>query len=385
MNDIDFKRMIRDFDTSARHEEQLKKIKKKRAAESKKYQETIKHMKELKEETYQKKNEELKQKLKRKDMILITSLENKEKDKMEEKRRIITEMIEKENKAKKNIEKFMVEQEKIRLQFEKDINDKSKSIFINIINIIYLVQNFKNKNEEFKEKTKKTYAKKNLETEIRHENNMKNLNILREKLAKETEEKEFKKYISFYFLRRAQENELKQKKKEKRTKMKEKNERMEELERMNKEREKDLLNKINKREVIKEKYDKQRKERFLMDKNKREEKMKKCHTQKIEIMKEQNERRMEILDYQFDLLKRSKKRDKTNEMKRINAGEKRVMEQMTMERNLSDFYKRMNYLKDQSIYKKTMEERYKIYKDLKREEAERKKKELEDKLEKQRI
>ena len=118
--------MIKDFDTTARHEEQLKKIKKKRALESKKYQETIKHMKELKEETYQRKNEELKKKLHKKDMILITALENKEKDKMEEKRRIITEMIEKENKAKKNIEKFMKEQEKIRLQFEKDINDKSK-------------------------------------------------------------------------------------------------------------------------------------------------------------------------------------------------------------------------------------------------------------------
>ena len=184
------------------------------------------------------------------------------------------------------------------------------------INIIYLVQNFKNKNEEFKEKTKKTYAKKNLETEIRHENNMKNLNILREKLSKETEEKEFKKYISFYFLRRAQENELKQKKKEKRTKMKEKNERMEELERMNKEREKDLLNKINKRELIKEKYDKQRKERFLMDKNKREEKMKKCRTQKIEIMRELNERRLDIIDFQLALLKRGKKKDKSNELKR---------------------------------------------------------------------
>ena len=175
------------------------------------------------------------------------------------------------------------------------------------------------------------------------------------------------------------------KRKEKKTKMIQKNERMEEIERMNKERERDLLNKINKRIIIKEKYDKQRKERFLMDKNKREEKMKKCHTQKIEIIKEQNERRMEILDYQFDLLKRGKKRDKTNEMKRINAGEKRVMEQMSMERNLSDFYKRMNYLKDQSIYKKTFEERYKMYRDLKREEAERKKKELEDKLDKQRI
>ena len=94
---------------------------------------------------------------------------------------------------------------------------------------------------------------------------------------------------------------------------------------------------------------------------------------------------MDILDYQYDILKRAKKRDKTNEMKRINAGEKRVMEQMNMERNLSDFYKRMNNLKDQSIYKKTFEERFKMYKDLKREEAERKKKELEDKLEKQRI
>ena len=48
--------MIRDFETNARHEEHLKKIKKKRAAESKKYEETIKHMKELREETYQRKN-----------------------------------------------------------------------------------------------------------------------------------------------------------------------------------------------------------------------------------------------------------------------------------------------------------------------------------------
>ena len=58
---------------------------------------------------------------------------------------------------------------------------------------------------------------------------------------------------------------------------------------------------------------------------------------------------------------------------------------MTMEKNLSDFYRRMNALKDQSIYKKSPEERYKIYKNLKREEAERKKKELEEKLEKLKI
>ena len=51
----------------------------------------------------------------------------------------------------------------------------------------------KNKNEKKKEDTKKKYAKKNLETEKRHEVNVVKLNIEREKLAKETEEKEFKK------------------------------------------------------------------------------------------------------------------------------------------------------------------------------------------------
>ena len=74
-----------------------------------------------------------------------------------------------------------------------------------------------------------------------------------------------------------------------------------------------------------------------------------------------------------------------NEMKRINAGERTVVNQMNLEKNLSDFYKRMNLLKNQSIYKKSPEERYKIYKNLKREEAERKKKELEEKLEKLKI
>ena len=289
-------------------------------------------------------------------------------------------MIEKENKAKKNIELFLIEQEKARLQFEQDINKKSKK-YIFYINIKLIVKNFRNHNEKYKDETKKRYAKKNLETEKRHENNVVKLNIEKEKLAKETEEKEFKKYISFYFLRRAQENALKQKNKEKKTKMREKNERIEELERLNKERENALLKKIMKREVIKEKYDKQKKEKFLMEQTKREEKMKKCKTQKGEIMKEQNERRLDILDYQLELLKRVNKRDKSNELKRISAGERRVLGQMTMEKNLSDFYRRMNLLKDQSIYKKTEEERYKMYKNLKREEAERKKKELEEKLE----
>ena len=171
--------------------------------------------------------------------------------------------------------------------------------------------------------------------------------------------------------------------KEKRTKMKEKNERMEEIERLNKERENNLIKKMQKKMAIKKKYDRQRKERFSLDKTKREEKMKKCRTQKIEINRELNERRLDIIEYQLELLKRGNKKEKSNELKRINAGEKRVISQMTMEKSLADFYKRMNELKDQSIYKKSEDERFKMYKNIKREEAERKKKELEEKLEKQ--
>ena len=94
--------------------------------------------------------------------------------------------------------------------------------------------------------------------------------------------------------------------------MREKNERIEELERLNKEKENRLLKKIQKREAIKEKYDKEKKQRFLMEKEKREEKVLNCQEQKEEIKKEQNERRLDILDYQLELLKRVNKRDKSN-------------------------------------------------------------------------
>ena len=201
-------------------------------------------------------------------------------------------------------------------------------------------------------------------------------------MARENEEKEFKKYISFYWLKKAQEKALKAKTKEKTNKLKEKTERIEELEKENEKKGKNLIAKIHRREQIKEKYDKEKKDKLMEEKKAREEKMKRCNTQKVELLKELNERRLDILDLQYELLNRGKKRDKMFEVKRNNAGEKTVTKQMTMEKNLSDFYRRMNHLKEQSIYKKTPEQRYKIYKDLKRAEAERKKKELEEKLEK---
>ena len=208
------------------------------------------------------------------------------------------------------------------------------------------------------------------------------LNEENERLAKETEEKEFQKYISFYWLRKAQEKALKKKLKEKKDKLKERTERIEELEKINEKKGKVITDKIRKREAIKEKYDNEKKEKLLMEKDKREERLRRCNTQKAELLKEQNERRLDILEYQYELLIKGRRKETMDELKRKNAGERTIVNQMILEKNLSDFYKRMNRLKTLSVNKKTPEERYKIYRDLKRAEAEKKKKELEDKLDK---
>ena len=208
------------------------------------------------------------------------------------------------------------------------------------------------------------------------------LNEENERLAKETEEKEFQKYISFFWLRKAQERSLKKKLKEKNDKLKERTERIEELEKINEKKGKVITARIHKREEIKEKYDNDKKERLLLEKDMREEKLRRCNTQKMEILKEQNERRLDILEYQYELLIKGRRKEKMDELKRKSAGEKTIVNQMILEKNLSDFYKRMNMLKTLNVNSKTPEERFRIYRDLKRAEAEKKKKELEDKLDK---
>ena len=250
------------------------------------------------------------------------------------------------------------------------------------MNVLIIVESIKNHCQKYKDETKKKYAKKNQETEKRHEINVKKMNLENEKIARENKEKEFKKYISFFWLRKAQEKAMRAKTKEKTNKLKERTERIEEIEKENEKKGKELMEKIHKREQIKEMHDKEKEEKLKEEMKVRMEKMKRCNTQKEELIKERNERRLDILDYQYEILNRGKKKESMNEMKRVHAEERTVINQMNLEKNLTDFYKRMNCLKEQSMYKKTPEERYKIYKDLKRAEAERKKKELEEKLDK---
>ena len=122
--------MLRDFETTQRFENHYKKLKRKWEQEGKKYQANLEHMREYREETYKKKNNDLIKKLNKKESLLITSLENKQKDKSKEKERAIAQLMEKEKIAKENVEKFMKEQEKLRLIFEEETNQKRMSHFI---------------------------------------------------------------------------------------------------------------------------------------------------------------------------------------------------------------------------------------------------------------
>ncbi len=124
VNNYDYKKMIKDFETNLRFENHFKKLRKKWEEEGKKYQTNLEHMKEFREDTYKKKNNDLINKLNHKESLLITSLENKQKNKMKEKEKAISQLMEKEKIAKENVEKYQEEQEKLRLIFEAQTHKK---------------------------------------------------------------------------------------------------------------------------------------------------------------------------------------------------------------------------------------------------------------------
>ena len=126
VNKYDYNTMIKDLETSSRHQEYLRKLRKKWMEESKKYKDNIEHMKEFQEETYRKKNKDLINKLRKKEKLLLTSLENNQKTRMLERQKAIDSMMEKEKLARKNVENFMQQQEKDRQKLQNTTNKKSK-------------------------------------------------------------------------------------------------------------------------------------------------------------------------------------------------------------------------------------------------------------------
>jgi hypothetical protein len=223
------------------------------------------------------------------------------------------------------------------------------------------------------------FAKKNKESEKRHEKNVIEVKKENRKLEKATQEKEFQKYITYYFLKKGQNQNVSKKKKEQNNKLQEKADKLEEIEKQNEEKRKNLVRKMQKMDKKREEYIKLKEEKIIEDKIRRDEKTRNLRNKLNEMDKEEGERRKDVLDYQAELLIRSKNKTYMN-LKKNRSEHNSITNQIALQNNMSIFNKKLNYLKSQSVTKKPIEEKVKMYKEMKRKEAERKKREKEEEL-----
>lgn len=204
------------------------------------------------------------------------------------------------------------------------------------------------------------------------------VNEEKDKKIENAKERDFNNYVVFFWNRRNKETELKQKKKVSCDKLEEKKRILKELDDLNEERKTALVKKMKTMDMKRELYEKIKQDNLMKLKELRERRFLSCLTNRKHLSMIQSEKREEILNNQTMLLSRSLSRDTLLITKKSKAGEQTVNKQMTLEKNLAKFHKVMNSLKSQSILKLTQEEKFKIFREYQRKEAERKRKEEEE-------
>ena len=98
-----------------------------------------------------------------------------------------------------------------------------------------------------------------------------------------------------------------------------------------------------------------------------------------EAEKEENESRESTLEFQRIVIFRGKGKEDATLNNKYLARENTVLTQMETEKKINQFNRDINKILDQSIMKKSSEQRHQIYKDILKAEADKKKKELEEK------
>ena len=209
--------------------------------------------------------------------------------------------------------------------------------------------------------------------------NVKQVKKINKRLEKETEQREFQKYITYYFLKKGQSKSLSNKKKEQDHKMQEKADKLGEIENQNEEKRKELIKKMNKMDKKRAEYMKLKEGKINEEKIRRIEKEKKIEDRIKKMNNEEDEKRKEVLEYQTDLVYRSMNKTKRNARK-INSSLNSISNQIALKNNLPIFNKKLSILKSQSVTKKTLEEKIKMFKEIKRKEAERLKREKEEEM-----
>ena len=222
---------------------------------------------------------------------------------------------------------------------------------------------------------------RNKASEKRHEDNLVEVQKKKEELEKETEEREFNKYITYYFLKKGQSQALSKLKKKQDNKLQEKAERLDEIERKNDERREGLVNKMKTMDKRREAFKKKKQQKVIEDKIQREEKMNNIK-KTLEEMDIKNEEKMyKLLDKQTEHMYKSLNMNQTNmTLRTITQEENSITNQILLKESESIFKKKLNDLKSQSIQRKSPEDKLKLYRQLKRQEAEDAKRKKEEEM-----
>lgn len=214
----------------------------------------------------------------------------------------------------------------------------------------------------------------------RHNKNMVEERKRLDERAEKNEEKIFQKYMTFYFFRKGREKQMKIKSSQTNSKFMEKAEKLEEIERKKDLKTKELAKKFvdiekRKQEILKHKNDDIKKFN-----KKRKEYCMNCMERRKNQMKELDDIRLDILDYQTCVLNRNIDKTRLINLKRIQSRERTLNDQLNFQKNIVPFYKKLEVIKSECVMRKSVDNRRKIYVEKKRREAELRKKEEEEKL-----
>lgn len=221
---------------------------------------------------------------------------------------------------------------------------------------------------------------KKKEKELRHNKNIITEKEKFDKKMSENKEKVMQKYVTFYWNRKSR---LDKKKKfflHFNEKYEEKINKLEEIEKAEEDKRKKLIKKLLKIETNQKEFLDKEKLKYEKMKKQRLKYYKTCRNIKNDLERNLTEEANDILDYQNCILSRQKNKEEQIKLKKENIQGKTIIQQMEFEKNLKAFYKKLYRIKSESIIKKNKEQKRKIYRDLKRAEAEAKKREEEERL-----
>ena len=214
----------------------------------------------------------------------------------------------------------------------------------------------------------------------RHDKNMKKKKKKIEEKSLKNEEKILKRYMTFYYFKKFREKEQKLKNSQSQHKLMEKSEKLEEIDKNEKIKTKELIRKLDTIERKKIELLKHKGDEINKFKNKRNDYSYKCKLRRENMIKELSDIRLDILDYQFSLLNRNNDRIKMAKMRRNQSNEKTLNDQINFKKNLGPFFKKLETIKSESVMKKSLADRRKIYLQNKKQKAEIKKQEEEERL-----